>query len=70
MNFTASPEKPLNVNTAKNALSSLKTAKARQEWLVAHRSKFNKNNYHTLLGHRQELNQKNKNRRAAARENR
>lgn len=67
MNFTASPEKPLTVNTAKNALSGLKTAKARQEWLVAHRPQFSKNNYHQLLNHRKALNQKNKNRRAAAR---
>lgn len=67
MNFTASPAKELTVNSAKNHLSSLKTAKARQEWLVAHRPNFSKNNYHTLLNHRKALNQKNKNRRAAAR---
>ena len=68
MNYAASPVKALNVNSAKNQLSGLKTAKARQEWLVAHRAQFGKNNYRTLLNHRQALNQKNKNRRAAARE--
>jgi TATA-box binding protein (TBP) (component of TFIID and TFIIIB) len=68
MNYAASPIKELTVNSAKNQLNGLKTAKARQEWLVAHRSQFGKNNYRALLNHRQGLNQKNKNRRAAARE--
>jgi hypothetical protein len=68
MNYAASPVKALNVNSAKNYLSGLKTAKARQEWLAAHRAQFGKNNYRALLNHRQALNQQNKNRRAAARE--
>jgi hypothetical protein len=51
-------------------MNALKTAKARQQWLVAHKPEFGKNNYSTLLAHRQLLNQKNKNRRATAREGR
>jgi TATA-box binding protein (TBP) (component of TFIID and TFIIIB) len=70
MNFTASPVKALTVNSAKNHMNALKTAKARQQWLVAHKPEFGKNNYSTLLAHRQLLNQKNKNRRATAREGR
>ena len=67
MNYTASPNKPLNVNSAKAQLNSLKTAKARQEWLVARRSAFGAANYRNLVAYRTSLNQKNKNRRAAAR---
>ena len=67
MNYTASPNKPLNVSGAKAQLNSLKTAKARQEWLAARRSAFGAANYRNLVAYRTSLNQKNKNRRAAAR---
>jgi hypothetical protein len=67
MNLTASPNKSLTVNGAKAQLNSLKTAKARQEWLAARRTAFGTANYRNLVAYRATLNQKNKNRRAAAR---
>lgn len=66
MNLTASPE-ATTVNAAKAKLNSLKTAKARQQWLAARRNKFGRDNYSTLVAHRTALNQRNKNRRAAKR---
>jgi len=67
-NFTASPNAPLTVNTAKAKLNSMKTAKARHEWTVAHRNKFSKENYAKILEHRRALENRNKARRAAKRE--
>ena len=67
MNYATSPNKSLTVNGAKAQLNSLKTAKARQEWLVARRTAFAPANYRNLVAYRTSLNQKNKNRRAAAR---
>ena len=67
MNYAASPNKSLTVNGAKAQLNSLKTAKARQEWLAARRTAFGTANYRNLVAYRTALNQKNKNRRAAAR---
>jgi TATA-box binding protein (TBP) (component of TFIID and TFIIIB) len=67
MNYATSPNKSLTVNGAKAQLNSLKTAKARQEWLVARRTAFAPANYRNLVAYRTSLNQSNKNRRAAAR---
>jgi hypothetical protein len=68
MNFTKSPNVPLTVNVAKAKLNAMKTAKARQEWTVAHRNKFSKENYSKILEHRRALENRNKARRAAKRE--
>ena len=67
MNYAASPNRSLTVNGAKAHMNGLKTAKARQEWLVARRTAFAPANYRNLVAYRASLNQKNKNRRAAAR---
>jgi len=68
MNFTKSPNVPLTVNVAKGKLNTMKTAKARQEWTVAHRNNFSKENYAKILEHRRALENRNKARRAAKRE--
>jgi hypothetical protein len=68
MNFTKSPNVPLTVNVAKAKLNTMKTAKARQEWTVAHRNKFSKENYTKILEHRRVLENRNKSRRAAKRD--
>lgn len=67
MNYAASPNAPLSVNTAKAALNSMKTAKARHEWTVARRNQFSKENYAKILNHRRALDERNKARRAAKR---
>jgi TATA-box binding protein (TBP) (component of TFIID and TFIIIB) len=67
LNYTKSPEKPLNVNAAKAKLNGMKTAKARHEWTVAHRNSFSKENYSKVVEHRKALNDRNKARRAAKR---
>jgi hypothetical protein len=51
---------------APNALSALKTAKARANWLAVHKPLLNKEAYQALKKHKLVLNQLNKNRRAAA----
>jgi hypothetical protein len=68
MNFTKSPNVPLTVNVAKAKLNTMKTAKARQEWTVAHRNSFSKENYKKILEHRRVLENRNKSRRAAKRD--
>jgi len=67
VNYTASPNVPLGLDAARAKLNAMKTAKARQEWTVAYRNKFSKENYKKLVEHRKNLENRNKAARAAKR---